>query len=141
MKSKMTIFIVTLFLSFCSLSVIAQSTIPKGKAQLIEFTNVTSNFTVPPGKTWYINNVFSNYNRELDIKLYIKSLNGTILTDLSKKEYGTLLYHSRDMGFVIQYPIIFPENSTFELIIVSGDWELQSLCDKKAYLNFIETEN
>ena len=61
MKSKMTIFVVTLLLSTWSLTGNAQTTIPKGKAQIIEFNNSTAKFTVPAGKTWYIINLFS-YN-------------------------------------------------------------------------------
>ena len=141
MKKIMIIFFVTLVLSVCSLSGNAQTTTPKGKAQLIEFTNATAKFTVPVGKTWVVNNVFSYYDRNIDLKVYIKSINGTILTDLTKKEYGTLLYHSRDMGFVIKFPIIFPENTSFELVIISGGWDTQTISDKKAFLNFTETEN
>lgn len=141
MKSKMTSYIVTLFLCIFSLISKAQTTIPKGKAQLIEFTNATAKFTVPSGKTWYLNSVFSNYDRNLNIKVYIKSINSNILTDLTKNEYGTLLYHSRDMGFVIKFPLIFPENTNFELIILSGDWDVQTICNKKSFLNYIETDN
>jgi hypothetical protein len=141
MKSKFSIFVATLFISVYALSVNAQTTLPKGKAQLIEFTNATAKFTVPVGNTWVVNNVFSYYDRGIDLKVYIKSINGTILTDLTKKEYGTLLYHSRDMGFVIQFPIIFPENTSFELVIISGEWDSQTISNKKAFLNFTETEN
>jgi len=84
MKSKMTIFIVTLFLSVCSLSVNAQTTLPTGKAQLIEFTNATAKFIVPDGKTWVIYNVFSDYITNVtlsneryegeDIRIFLKVL-------------------------------------------------------------------
>ncbi len=141
MKKLTTILFVTLVLSVCSLSANAQTTILEGKAQLIEFTNATAKFTVPAGKTWVVNNVFSNYDRNNDIKVYIKSINGAIMTDLIKKEYGTLLYHSRDMGFVIQYPIILPENTSFELIVISGDWDAQTISSKKAFLNYMEVDN
>ncbi len=139
MKSKMTSYIVTLFLCICYLSGNAQTTIPKGKAQLIEFTNATAKFTVPLGKTWFINSVFSNHDIDLGIKVYIKSINSTILTDLTKKEYGTLLYNSRVMDNTRQ--LIFPENTNFELIILSGDWDVQTICNKKSFLNYVETDN
>lgn len=141
MKSKLTIFLATLFLSVCTLFGNAQTSMPKGKAQLIEFTNATAKFTVPAGKTWVVNNVFSNYDRNNDIKVFVKSLNGAIMTDLYKQEFGTLLYHSRDPGYVIQYPILLPENTGFELIILSGDWDAQTICGKKAFLNYTEVDN
>ncbi|MFM7682837.1 MAG: hypothetical protein ACKO7P_08830, partial [Bacteroidota bacterium] len=40
-----------------SLNGVSQSNIPKGKVQLIEFTNLNSSFTVPEGKYWMIYNV------------------------------------------------------------------------------------
>jgi|TARA_R110000737_G_scaffold50895_2_gene71959 hypothetical protein len=141
MKKSITIFFFTLVLSACCLPVNAQTTIPKGKAQLIEFSNANAQFTVPAGKTWVVNNVFSNYDRNNDIKVYIKSINGAIMTDLNKKEYGTLLYHSRDMGFVIQYPIILPENTRFELIVISGGWDAQTISGNKAFFNYTEVDN
>ncbi|MCX7728634.1 MAG: hypothetical protein N2203_04100 [Bacteroidia bacterium] len=61
MKLKLTIFIVTLFLSVWILSGNAQTTISKGKAQSIEFTNASAKFTVPDGKSWVIINVFSDH--------------------------------------------------------------------------------
>jgi hypothetical protein len=139
MKSKMTIFIVTLFLSVCYLSGNAQTSMPKGKAQLIEFTNATAKFTVTAGKTWHINNAFSFFGRNPIYWIFIKSINGTILTDYSKKVYGPILYHSD-----VLYPntsLVFPENTTFELIILVGERNEQVLCEKKAYINFIETDN
>ena len=76
MKSKFSIFVATLFISVYALSVNAQTTLSKGKAQLIEFTNATAKFTVPVGNTWVVNNVFSYYDRGIDLKVYIKSING-----------------------------------------------------------------
>ncbi len=146
MKSKIVIFIVTLFLSVCSLSVNAQTTIPKGKAQLIEFTNATSKFTVPAGKTWYIINVFTDYKIDLkydaagnktqglNLDVFVKSLNRTILTDLANNKLGPIINDKT---------IILPENSEIEFLITSGYWASEPLkqCNAKAYLNLIEVDN
>jgi len=56
----LTILLFVLFLTTWTLTINAQTTIPKGKAKLIEFTNATAKFTVPEGKTWYIKNTFSD---------------------------------------------------------------------------------
>ena len=60
MKSKLTNLFATLFLCLWAVCANAQITTPNGKAQLIEFTNATAKFTVPAGKTWVVNNVFSS---------------------------------------------------------------------------------
>ncbi len=138
MKSKLTIFIAGLFLSFSLFSVKAQTTVSKGKAQLIEFTNANAKFTVPAGKTWYINQVFSFYYGGIDV--FIKGINGTELTNLELRKYGTNVYN--DVNKSIQFPIIFPENTIFELIITrSQPGEPPTISDQIAYINFIETDN
>ncbi len=148
MNLKMTVFIVTLFLSVCSLSGNAQTTIPKGKAQLIEFTNATAKFTVPEGKSWYIYSAFmdnqivnyteSNYDMTY---ILIKSLNGKIHTDLTKNIYGTRLYAGRSGNCNISYPLILPEKTIIEFIILAGEYNKSKLWNGTGYLCIIETDN
>jgi hypothetical protein len=157
MKLKITVFIITLFLSVCSLSSIAQTAIPKGKVQLIEFNNATSKFTVPDGKTWIIYNIFSEYAVDgvvkisehtnekyfdyLDVRIFLKELNGVEKTNYIKNIYGTQLYRSTDAATVIPYPIIFPEKTTFNLIILKGDLGFLQLHGGAAYISLVETDN
>ncbi len=152
MKSKLNIIVVTLLLSVWSFSSNAQTTIPKGKAQLIEFYNTNAKFTVPEGKTWIIYNVFSDYVANVkkegkgysdgdEIRIFTKSINGKAKTDLANHFYGPLLYKSKD-GFMNScFPIIFPENTTFELVITIGQIGDLKLYDKSGYINIIETDN
>ena len=158
MKSKLTIFLAALFLSVCTLSGNAQTSLPKGKAQLIEFTNATAQFTVPEGKSWFIYSVFSEYvvdgvvkfneytktneyANSLDIRIFIKDMNGTEKTNYIKNIYGTQLYRSTDASTVIPYPIIFPEKTTFNLIILKGDLGSLKLYGGKAYISLLEVDN
>lgn len=148
MKSKLTIFIATLFLCVWTSSVTAQTTIPKGKAQLIEFTNETAKFTVPEGKTWIIYSIFSEYvvdideySNSLDIRIFLKDLNGIEKTNYVKNIYGTQLYRSTNVSTVIPYPIIFPEKTSFNLIILKGDLGKLQLYGGKAYISLVETDN
>lgn len=143
MNLKMTVFIVTLFLSVCSLSVNAQTAIPKGKAQLFEFSNATAKFTVPGGKTWTIYNAFTTIPQDDNTySIWVKSINGIIISDISKKIWGKLLYSSNGISS-INIPLILPENTTIELIVIKRDDEtnIRSLYDKNAFLNYIETDN
>jgi len=158
MNLKMTVFIVTLFLSIFSVSGNAQTTIPKGKAQLIEFTNETGKFTVPEGKTWHMYSIFSDYvadgtvkydeytkeNQlvgEKDIRIFLKDLNGIEKTNYVKNIYGTQLFRSLNSSTVIPYPLIFPERTSFNLIILKGNMGNLQLYGGKAYISLMETDN
>ncbi|MEI6764442.1 MAG: hypothetical protein WCM76_02305 [Bacteroidota bacterium] len=161
MKTHKIIFATALMcmLSFPFLN--AQSNYPKGKAKLIEFFNPAAKFTVPAGKTWYVVNIFSdcatdiivnkndpgtyNYN---EVRIFIKSINGAVLTDIDKKKYGPVVFRGPNHERVQQMPIVLPENTIIEFIITSGDWsstvegsKLVRNDNLKAYLNVIETDN
>ena len=154
----MTMLLNVLLFSLWFLPVKAQTDVPKGKAQLIEFTNETAKFTVPDGKTWLVYSVFSDYctggtikyneyskENELDgakeIRIFLKDMNGIEKTNLTKNIYGVQLFRSSDASTVIPYPIILPEKTTFNLIILKGDLGNPQLYNGKAYISLIETEN
>ena len=156
MKLKLKLLIVTLFLSTLTSSVNAQSNVPKGKVQLIEFTNETAKFTVPEGKTWFIYSVFSeyvvdgvvkfdeyskknSYDNSLDIRIFLKDLNGIEKTNYIKNIYATQLFHCEGAG--IPYPIVFPEKTTFNLIILKGNLGFLQLYGGAAYISLIEVDN
>jgi len=158
MKSKLTVFLATLFLSVCTLSGNAQTSIPKGKAQLIEFTNETAQFRVPEGKSWFIYSIFSDYvvdgvvkfneytktneyTDDLDIRIFLKDLNGTEKTNYIKNIYGTQLYRSSNASTVIPFPVIFPEKTTFNLIVLKGGLGTLKLHNGKAYISIMEVDN
>ena len=140
MKSKLIISLATLFLSVCSLCSNAQTSIPNGKAQLIEFTNATAKFKVPLGKTWTIHSAFTSYpDDDNSYGVSIKSINGIIQADISNKKIGKLLFSS-NLIVNIQ-PLVLPENTSLELIITKRVGEIRSLYDRSAFLNYTETEN
>ena len=148
MKSKFTLFIVTLFISVSSLSLNAQLAAPKGKAQLIEFTNATAKFTVPDGKTWYIHNTFSDWRIDCTLpdgttgrvtRVFLKSLNGVVKTDITKNQFGPQLYCSPEINSM---SLIFSEKTTFELLLLSSNMNQDiKLFSGKGYINIIETDN
>ncbi len=144
------------------MSVNAQIAIPKGKAQLIEFTNSTAKFTVPAGKTWYIVNLISNgaanikpdvefpkSNNYDEVRVYIRSIDNHILTDISQKIIGPLFYIGRGENTerITPMPFVLSENTTIEFVISTGSWrsngagELKKNDSIKAYINFIEVDN
>jgi hypothetical protein len=157
MKSKSFIYILTIFLSIYSLSY-AQTSIPKGNAQLIEFSNDNAKFKVPEGKTWIIYSVFSDYLADgklklneytkkneladaLEIRIFIKELNGIEKTNYLKNIYGTQLFRSTNTTTAIQYPIILPENTSFNLIILKGEMGNLITHSGTAYISLLEVNN
>lgn len=121
----------TLLLILClnSLSISAQI-VPKGKVNLIEFNSNNSVFKVPEGKTWYIYNV---YCERKSVQETEESANAIVLkriNDLVFKK-GPLVYLSET---AINFPIIFPEKTTFELEILSSSMT-------QATMTYIETDN
>jgi hypothetical protein len=146
MKSKLTIFLATLFLSVFTLSGNAQTSLPKGKAQLIEFTNASAKFTVPAGKTWYLYSILTDFETDIKddkgdhyvyfIRVYIKSLNGEVKTDYKTYKIGPKLGSEGT-----SYPIIFPENTSIELIQL---YERESEYEEysgSAFISVIEVDN
>jgi len=135
------------------------STVSKGSnAKLIAFDNGNASFTVPEGKRWEIVNVFSDYvvggvveydeylkknelNNTSSIRIFIKDLNGVEKTNLVKHIYGTQLYRSSGGLSGFSYPIIFPEKTTFNLIVVKGDLGNLEMFDGEAYISLIEVDN
>lgn len=114
----------------------AQNVIAKGDAKLLEFKNVNAKFVVPEGKTWVIYSAFTDYLTDFKstengpsatpIYIFIKSLNETVKTDLSKKLYGPVLFFSQtwlNTPNLMAFPIILPEKTSFELILVKETYE------------------
>jgi hypothetical protein len=118
-----------LILYSTSISISAQI-VPKGKANLIEFNSSNSVFIVPEGKTWYVYNVFCERKsvqntEESPNAIVLKRVNNLIF----KK--GPLVYLSES---AINFPLIFPEKTTFELEIISSS-------KTQATMTYIETDN
>ena len=158
MKIKMLGFIAAFFLNFFSISVSAQTTIPTGKARLIEFTNDNAQFSVPDGKAWIIYSVFSYYlvdgvmkydeyfkedrlKDELEVRVFLKDLNGVEKTNLIKNVYGLQLYRSVTELTGISYPIIFTEKTTFNLILIKGELSKKKLYNGAGYISLMEIDN
>ncbi|MFN4952312.1 MAG: hypothetical protein ACK5F0_11885 [Flavobacteriales bacterium] len=112
-----------------------------GKASLIEFNNSTSKFIVPSGKTWQINKVFSIPHCENchNVKILIKSINGTELTNLNTKKFGPTIYNPSTYYWDNPLPLTLPENSVIEFIILEKkDGEPSVLSSRFAFINYLE---
>lgn len=126
-------------------------TIPtNGVAKIIEFTNESAKFIVPPGKTWHVINIFcdfiTNYvpdpnggeGEHSDVNIFLKSINGTVITDFSINKIGTRLYGT-NRNWIHPLPLVLPENTIFDLVIISGTFDKPVLDHGLiGFINFIE---
>jgi hypothetical protein len=149
MKTKIILFLSIIIFHFATNKSIAQNF--NGKANIVEFTNATAKFTVPVGKTWIIQNIFSdettnfkiiNNNDGLEhcrVYVFIKTINGIIKTDIITEKNSKSLNNNNNAF----HPIYLPENTTIEFIITYEDFIANKIkiYDGSATLNYIETTN
>ena len=140
---KLLLLILALALSIASFSQL------NGDAKLIEFTNSSATFTVPMGKTWQIVNIWSDFLINVDVRnqeyddvcIFIKSINGSVQTNLVKLKYGGLAYRGSDNGRSLRQ-IILPENSTITFVIASvKNGAAKENNNLTGFLNYIEMTN
>jgi len=148
MKSKFSFSIIFLLTLFSWSSSFAQ----QKTAQFIQFNNFTANFTVPDGKTWIINQIFSSFSSEVKtnadgtktivpVRIFIKTLNGDIKTDYAGNRFGPQVFQSNNTAATVSYPIVLPEKTTFSLVIIKGDPGNCAAFDGSAYMSFYEMVN
>lgn len=148
MKSKIILFLSIIILQFSVNKSAAQNF--NGKVNIVEFTNATAKFTVPIGKTWIIQNIFSDESTTFKIKndnnglehcrisVFIKTINGIIKTDFNTEKNSKRLNNNSDF-----HPICLPENTSIEFIIAYEDFIANKIkiYDGIATLNYIEITN
>lgn len=116
--------------------------------QLREFSNQTASFTVPAGETWEIVNIWADYiinvNLEKDetdaVYIFIRSINGKILTDVSKNKFGGCVYRGPSNHLGMKMPLILPEKTEISFVITSKPYnssvsELNN--DLSAFINYV----
>jgi hypothetical protein len=141
------VFLTASFLFFATFAT-AQSQTPK----FVQFNNFSATFEVPVGKTWIIHQVFSNFSAgiaantdgtktEIPVRIFIKTLNGDIKTDIQGYRFGPQLFQSNNKSATINYPIVFPEKTAFSLVIVKGNPGNCSTYDGSGYISYYEVTN
>lgn len=141
MKTKLPKCIAIFVFVFSMSTCFAQTTNSNGTAHLVEFSNANATFKVPVGKKWAIHSTFMSFPSDDNFYfILIKSINGVILTDISKNTIGKLLFYSQ-YPWNSYEPLFFPENTEFELIIMKKIDGTRSLYNNKAFLNYTEIDN
>ena len=122
---KNLLFTIALFSSFF---INAQDLPIDGKVHLIEFDNKNSKFTVPTGKTWIIYNILGdieNTQTEERIRIRLKRVNNLIF------KYGGPMVYKYAMATDGTFPLIFKENTIFELEIFHSN---------QAFMTYVEVD-
>lgn len=102
-----------------------------GEAKKVTMNNTRSMWTVPEGKHWVINQFMSDYITDVaadsmgvfhgsEIFVFLKTINGTTLTDAAQGQYGPLVYSSMTPYQTIQFPIIFTAKTSFSIVVYKG---------------------
>jgi uncharacterized coiled-coil protein SlyX len=103
-----------------------------GKAKIMYMSNIKNVLKVPPGKYWTLNQFMSDYTAGIskdstgatiteEVHVFLKEINGTVLTDPTKKLYGPKLFSSLHPEQTIRFPILFTEGVQFKIIAFKGE--------------------
>jgi len=123
-----------------------------GVAKKVTMNNTRASWTVPAGKHWVINQFIGDYLVDLakdstgifvgkEIHVFLKSINSTTLTDISKNQYGPQIYSSVASNHTIQFPLVLTQNTTFSIVICKGVLGTLELCDKDIVCTYFEKDN
>lgn len=123
-----------------------------GVAKKVTMNNTRASWTVPAGKHWVINQFIGDYITDLvkdslgifhgkEIHVFLKTINGTTLTDLSKNQLGPQIYSSIASNHTIQFPIVMTENTAFSIVVCKGALNALELCDGNVVCTYFEKDN
>jgi hypothetical protein len=136
-----------LFLFFATSSIAQVKT-----GHLKQFNNFSSQFEVPEGQTWVIEQIFSSFAADITtgengeseivpIRIFIKTFNGDIKTDWEGNRYGPQVYQSNNSNSTVAYPLTLPEGTKISFVILKGDPGNCKAFDGSAYLSYYEIKN
>jgi hypothetical protein len=123
-----------------------------GVAKKVTMNNTRASWTVPAGKHWVINQFMGDYITDLvkdslgifhgkEIHVFLKTINGTTLTDLSKNQLGPQIYSSIASNHTIQFPVVMTENTSFSIVVCKGALNALELCDGNVVCTYFEKDN
>jgi hypothetical protein len=145
---------IVLFVAIIATSICIQAQgVFSGQSKITGISNYTGKLTVPEGKTWQIIGVFSDYAVDVngygttasttsETIIFIKSLNGIEITNLTTNKFGPVIFCSMDNTKCIHLPLILPSGSTIEFLICKGSFETKfQPCSSQTFINYIEITN
>lgn len=122
-----------------------------GVAKMTLLANNRNSLTVPEGKTWIINQFVTDYVVNLhtdslgnvvgeELFVFLKSLNGEILTDPAQGLYGPMLYSSMHPEYTMRFPIVLPAGTKYQVILYQGTIGALTAYDGKIFVSYFEKD-
>lgn len=123
-----------------------------GTAKIMYMSNVKNILKVPEGKYWVMHQFMSDFSGGMstdstgittvdEVHVFLKEINGTVLTDPSKNLYGPKLFSSLHPEQMIICPLLFTEGTQFKIEVYKGKIGALSLYEGKVYCTYTEKDN
>ncbi|MEX1002500.1 MAG: hypothetical protein WDZ35_10340 [Crocinitomicaceae bacterium] len=122
-----------------------------GSAKILALSNSRSKLKVSPGMVWTINQFITDYTSEFttdslgnkhpeEIHVFLKSINGEQLTDITNNQFGPKVFSSLHPEQVIPFPIILTENTSFSIAVYSGTIDALIPYDGNVFFSYTEKQ-
>lgn len=122
-----------------------------GDPKIMYMSNVKNVLKVPEGKFWTLFQFMSDFSGGMstdslgikhseEVHVFLKEINGTVLTDPSKELYGPKLFSSTHPEQVIKFPLIFTAGTQFRIAVYKGEVGALSPYDGKVYCTYTEKD-
>lgn len=126
--------------------------ISSGEAKMMTLNNSRATLKVAEGKYWTINQFMADYTSGIstdtsgnvmteEIHVFVKSINGDILTDPDQQLYGPKLFSSLHPEHALTFPILLTSNTKFTIVVYKGTIGNLTLFEGNVYCSFTEKEN
>ena len=122
-----------------------------GDPKIMYMSNVKNVLKVPEGKNWTLYQFMSDFSASLqtdslglkhaeEVHVFLKEINGTVLTDPAQKMYGPKLFSSLHPEQVIKFPLIFTEGTQFRIVVYKGEIGSLYPYNGKVYCTYTEKD-
>jgi len=118
-----------------------------GSATMVTIANNRNIIKVKEGKTYTINQIISDYsagvvtdslgNEQIEeIHIFVRAINGEVLTDVEKGLYGPQVYSSTHPEHAISFPIVLTEGTSFSVVLMKGSMDKLLPYDGRVYCSY-----
>ncbi len=118
-----------------------------GSATMVTLANNRNIIKVKEGKTYTLNQIISDYSAGIvtdslgneqieEIHIFVRAINGEVLTDVDKGLYGPQVYSSTHPEHAISFPIVLTEGTSFSVILMKGSMDKLTPYDGRVYCSY-----
>jgi hypothetical protein len=118
-----------------------------GSATMVTLANNRNIIKVKEGKTYTLNQIISDYSAGIvtdslgneqieEIHIFVRAINGEVLTDVDKGLYGPQVYSSTHPEHAISFPIVLTEGTSFSVILMKGSMDKLTPYNGRVYCSY-----